>query len=107
MPPSLNVITGKLRLIQYGTFGGLSLIWMSVAFGSGVFQFLWRSILISTLGFVIMTAASLTERGIEKEMERVRQDLGRQRGEAYSPPMPESVEWLNGLIKLVWGLLDP
>jgi len=107
MPPSLGIITGKLRLIQYGTLGGLTLIWMSVAFGSGIISFLWRSIIISIMGFVITTAASLVERNIEKEMERVRQDLSRQRGEAYSPPMPESVEWLNGLIKLIWGLVDP
>jgi Ca2+-dependent lipid-binding protein len=107
MPPSIGIITGKLQLIQYGTLGGLTLIWMSVAFGSGVLSFLWRTIIISVLGFVITTAASLVERNIEKELERVRQDLSRQRGEAYSPPMPESVEWLNGLIKLIWGLVDP
>lgn len=54
-----------------------------------------------------MTAVSLVGRSLEKDVEKVRQDMGRQRGEAFSPPVPESVEWLNGLIKLVWGLLDP
>lgn len=54
-----------------------------------------------------MTALSLVERSLEKDVEKVRQDMGRQRGEAFSPPVPESVEWLNGLIKLVWGLVDP
>jgi hypothetical protein len=33
--------------------------------------------------------------------------MHRQRGEIYSPPTPESVEWLNNLIKLFWGLVDP
>jgi len=63
--------------------------------------------LCSIMAFGLMTAVSLVERGIEKEIERVRQDLSRQRGEAFSPPMPESVEWLNGLIKLIWGVIDP
>jgi Ca2+-dependent lipid-binding protein len=54
-----------------------------------------------------MTGISLVERGMEKEIERIRQDMGRQRGESFSPPFPESVEWLNGLVKLVWGLIDP
>jgi Ca2+-dependent lipid-binding protein len=54
-----------------------------------------------------MTGLSVVERGIDKEVERVRQDMGRQRGEAFSPPFPESVEWLNGLVKLIWGLIDP
>jgi Ca2+-dependent lipid-binding protein len=33
--------------------------------------------------------------------------MHRQRGEIFSPPTPESVEWLNGLIKLIWGLINP
>jgi Ca2+-dependent lipid-binding protein len=64
-------------------------------------------VLCSTVGFALMTVLSIVERGFEKEVERVRHDMGRQRGEAFSPPTPESVEWLNGLIKLVWGLVDP
>jgi Ca2+-dependent lipid-binding protein len=69
--------------------------------------FAWRSTICSGTAFALMTAVSLVERGIEKEIESVRQDLSRQRGEAFSPPMPESVEWLNGLIKLIWGVIDP
>lgn len=94
-------------MLQIGSAAGLFIVWLSVAFGSGITKFIWRSILCTTIGFALMTGISLVERGIEKEVERIRQDLGRQRGEAYSPPLPESVEWLNGLIKLVWGLVDP
>ena len=83
------------------------LVWLSVAWGSGFTAFVWRSVLCTTVGFALMTGISLVQRGIDKEVERVRQDLHRQRGEAFSPPMPESVEWLNNLIKLVWGLVDP
>jgi Ca2+-dependent lipid-binding protein len=94
-------------MLQYGSAVGLFVVWLSVAWGSGFYKFIWRSILCSTIGFVLMTGISIVERGMEKEVERIRQDLGRQRGQAYSPPMPESVEWLNGLIKLIWGLVDP
>lgn len=34
-------------------------------------------------------------------------DLHRVRGEKFSPPTAESVEWLNALLKTVWGLINP
>ena len=40
-------------------------------------------------------------------MERVRWETEKRRGEEFSPPTPESVEWLNALLKLVWGLINP
>ena len=107
VPASLGTLLSKLRMLQYGAGGCLVVVWLSVAFGSGIWKFVWRSIICSVVGFALMTGISIVERGIEKEVERVRQDLGRQRGEAFSPPTPESVEWLNGLIKLIWGLIDP
>ena len=106
-PASLDGLLGKLKMLSVGAAGGLFVVWLSVAWGAGFTKFIWRTILCSVIGFALMTGISLVERGVEKEVERVRQDMGRQRGEAYSPPMPESVEWLNGLIKLVWGLVDP
>ncbi|EPQ58830.1 hypothetical protein GLOTRDRAFT_54343 [Gloeophyllum trabeum ATCC 11539] len=33
--------------------------------------------------------------------------MHKDRGETYSPPTPESVEWLNAVLKLVWGLVNP
>lgn len=106
-PPSVDALLSKLRFLQLGVAGGLFVVWLSVAFGSGIYKFVWRSIICSTIGFALMTGISLVERGMEKEIERIRQDMGRQRGESFSPPFPESVEWLNGLVKLVWGLVDP
>ena len=106
-PASLEALLSKLSLTMYLAGGSLFLVWVSVAWGSGIKQFVWRSILCGTIGFVLMTGISLVMRGVDKEVERIRQDLHRQRGESFSPPMPESVEWLNGLIKLVWGLVDP
>lgn len=106
-PVSLETALGKLKLIQYGIAGSVFFIWLTVSFGSGLVAFVYRSTLCSVTAFILMTALSLVERSLEKDVEKVRQDMGRQRGEAFSPPVPESVEWLNGLIKLVWGLVDP
>ncbi|KAK8844773.1 hypothetical protein IAR55_006623 [Kwoniella newhampshirensis] len=106
-PPSVDAMLGKLRMLGLGAAGGLFVVWVSVAFGNGIISFVWRSILCGVVGFALMTGISIVERGLAKEVERVRQDMGRQRGEAFSPPIPESVEWLNGLIKLIWGLVDP
>ncbi len=34
------------------------------------------------------TLVSLVQRGIEKEMERIRANMHRERGETFSPPTP-------------------
>lgn len=65
-----------------------AIIWFFTAFGSGWKRFVFRSILIGTTGFVATTFASLAQRKVEKEVERVRMDLHRQRGEEFSPPIP-------------------
>ncbi|WVN87584.1 uncharacterized protein L203_102767 [Cryptococcus depauperatus CBS 7841] len=106
-PISVDTMLGKLRLVQYIVGSSLFLIWFSVAFGSGFWHFIWRSALCSSVAFILTTAVSVVERSLEKDLEKVRQDMSRQRGESFSPPVPESVEWLNGLIKLVWGVIDP
>ncbi|ORY26481.1 hypothetical protein BCR39DRAFT_540905 [Naematelia encephala] len=106
-PASLDSLISKLRMTQIAAAGSIFFIWLNVAFGSGIYKLIWRSIVCSAIAFGLMTGISLVERGIDKEVERVRQDMGRQRGQSFSPPVPESVEWLNGLVKLMWGLVDP
>lgn len=106
-PAEARSLLNKLRMLQVAAGGGLFLVWISVAFGSGYFRFLWRSAVCFVIGGGLMIGISLVERGLDKELERVRQAMGRSRGETFSPPMPESVEWLNGLIRLMWGLVDP
>ncbi|KAL7420399.1 hypothetical protein Q5752_005369 [Cryptotrichosporon argae] len=106
-PASVDTLLAKLKALEYGSAVALVVVWVSVAFGSGFWQFAWRSILCGAVGFGLMAGMSVVGRGLEKEVERVRQDMHRQRGEAFSPPTPESVEWLNGLVKLIWGLVDP
>jgi Ca2+-dependent lipid-binding protein len=93
--------------MQYGLGAGIFTLWFFTAFGSGIAIFFWRTCLCVTLGYGLIALAGLVERNLEKEIDAVRLDLSRARGQAFSPPYPESTEWLNGLIKLVWGLIDP
>ncbi|KAG8820265.1 hypothetical protein FRC19_009016 [Serendipita sp. 401] len=106
-PPSLDNIMNLLYYLEYGIMGGGVLLWFFVAFGHGIWVWLFRSILISALSFVGATVASLAQRKLEREVERVRFDMHRQRGEKYAPPTPESVEWLNAFTKVIWGLINP
>jgi hypothetical protein len=87
---------------------GLSAVaWYFIAFGHGLIGFAFRTSLIAGIAGVAWIGTENAIRKVEKEYERVRMALHRQRGEAHSPPTPESVEWMNALLKLVWGLVNP
>ncbi|KAG9114914.1 hypothetical protein FRC07_007586 [Ceratobasidium sp. 392] len=106
-PPYMDTIMSSFDRLQMATIGSSAIIWFFTAFGHGLFGFFFRSTLIFGLGFAVTTLASLIQRSLEKEVERVRLDMHRQRGEKFSPPTPESVEWLNAFTKTIWGLVNP
>ncbi|KZS93944.1 hypothetical protein SISNIDRAFT_474054 [Sistotremastrum niveocremeum HHB9708] len=106
-PPSMKSILSHLDRLQIAIVAGCAIGWFFTAFGAGWWKFVFRSLLFSALGFGVTTLASLAQRELEKEMERIRIDMHRQRGEKYAPPTPESVEWLNAFIKTIWGLVNP
>lgn len=54
-----------------------------------------------------ITAVHLALRTVEKDLESVRTHMHTQRGQEYAPPMPESVEWLNAALAVVWRQIDP
>ncbi|KAG8908594.1 hypothetical protein FRB99_004882 [Tulasnella sp. 403] len=104
---SLQPFLTMMDRLMFGIIGSCLLLWLFTAFGAGWKQFFFRSSLIGTLGFVGTTFASIAQRSVEKEVERVRFSMERARGETFSPPTPESVEWLNAFLKTVWGLINP
>jgi len=129
-PAKLNYIQHKIQLLGVACAGGMFLIWIFTAFGNGFWRFAKNSFICGAVGAVLVTLVSFISRGLEAEVDAVgssvtnesdfdlltcrpgsrwqmRYDMHRQRGEVYSPPTPESVEWLNNLIKLFWGLVDP
>ena len=86
-----------------------ALAWFSVATGPSVswLQFAYQTLVLGAIANVAWIASENAGRKVEKEVERVREGMGRARGEEWSPPTPESVEWLNALVKVVWGLVNP
>lgn len=40
-------------------------------------------------------------------MEQARVEMHRKRGLNHTPPVPESTEWLNAMLAVVWPLIDP
>ncbi|CAE6349629.1 unnamed protein product [Rhizoctonia solani] len=106
-PPHMANVLAKLDHLQIAIVVSSVILWFFTAFGRGFFGFFFRSTLIGASAFGLATLASLSQRSLEKEIERVRLDMHRQRGEKFSPPTPESVEWLNAFIKTIWGLINP
>lgn len=84
-------------------------IWVFTACGKHIGWFSWffRSSLIWGTAAVVWIGAENAGRKIEKEVERVRMNLLKKRAEVNSPPTPESVEWMNAILKVVWGLVNP
>ncbi|KIJ49556.1 hypothetical protein M422DRAFT_225382 [Sphaerobolus stellatus SS14] len=115
-PVSLDALLRKLDLLQLGLAGGFGLVWLMLAFPEGRWwlPFTWpwlvwitRSIIIGGMGFAAVTSVSIVQRKLEKEVDRVRADMHRARGEKFAPPTPESVEWLNAFTRTIWGLVNP
>ncbi|KEP50963.1 hypothetical protein V565_070100 [Rhizoctonia solani 123E] len=106
-PPHMGNVLAKLDHLQIAIVASSVILWFFTAFGHGFFGFFFRSSLLAASAFGLTTLASLSQRSLEKEIERVRLDMHRQRGEKFSPPTPESVEWLNAFIKTIWGLVNP
>ncbi|KAF8726612.1 Protein kinase C conserved region 2 (CalB), partial [Rhizoctonia solani] len=106
-PPHMANVLAKFDHLQIAIVVSGIILWFFNAFGRGFFGFMFRSTLIGASTFGLATLASLSQRSLEKEIERVRLDMHRQRGEKFSPPTPESVEWLNAFIKTIWGLINP
>ncbi|KAJ9480274.1 hypothetical protein PHBOTO_003500 [Pseudozyma hubeiensis] len=85
----------------------LALIWFFFAFGNGWWKFLVRTTILIGVGFCGWTGLHLQSRKIEKEHEAIRAEMHKQRGQSLSPPMPESVEWLNAAIACIWKQINP
>lgn len=106
-PASAAGYKGALDKASAGVCAGLGLVWIFTAFGSGILRLLFRSFLIGTLAIGVVMLNGLTKKNIEHSIERVRLDMHRKRGEKHSPPVPESVEYLNALLSTIWRLINP
>lgn len=103
-PTSVNDLLKRCQQLQYLIIGSCLVLWFFIAFGNGLMTALWRTFLLMLVGIGLYAATGLLLKNLEKEVDAIRLDLTRARGQAFSPPYPESAEWLNGLIQLVWGV---
>lgn len=101
----IDTTTSHLDQLTVVVAVGLLIVWYFVAFGSGAGRFFMRTIVLGAFGLAVWSANHLAKRKIEKGIDAIRLEMHKQRGEEYSPPTPESVEWLNGLLLVVWKLV--
>ncbi|GJE96327.1 C2 domain-containing protein [Phanerochaete sordida] len=105
----LSKVRNILRMGALVTTGLCFVTWLFTACGKHIGWFAWffRSTLVWSIAAVVWIGVENAVRKLEKEIERVRLNLLKKRAEVNSPPTPESVEWMNAIIKLVWGLVNP
>ncbi|SJX62547.1 uncharacterized protein SRS1_13394 [Sporisorium reilianum f. sp. reilianum] len=109
-PVQSDVIQGMqsaFNQLAIGLGACIALIWLFFAFGNGWWKFVVRTTVLGAVGFCGWTGLHLQSRKIEKEHEAIRAEMHKQRGESLSPPMPESVEWLNAAIACIWKQINP
>ncbi|GAA5838555.1 hypothetical protein JCM9279_003279 [Rhodotorula babjevae] len=104
---SLKAIVNTINGYALAVIGALAVIWFFTAWRGSWAAFLFRTQLIGGIAVAIFFAHGIVTRKVEKELERIRLEMHKQRGEQHSPPTPESTEWLNAFVKVVWPLINP
>ncbi|KAL4244032.1 hypothetical protein ABKN59_010294 [Abortiporus biennis] len=112
-PPVSEVPLSQLRNIMRTGSTLISVLcaflWVFFVFRSKTSWGSWfiRSTVLCAITAVSWIGAENNIRKVEKTFERVRADMVKRRGEEFSPPTPESVEWLNAILRVGWGLVNP
>lgn len=70
-------------------------------------EFVSRSSFMGIMAAFFLLSIAVVRRHMLKEIESHRNALFTARAKKYSPPMPESVEWINASIRAVWQQIDP
>ncbi|GMK56735.1 hypothetical protein CspeluHIS016_0305750 [Cutaneotrichosporon spelunceum] len=105
-PKGVTDILAYIESAEKLVAAGFAVLWILVCWGSTFWGFCFRSIVVLCSGIAVTSFMSLNRKNMEKEIMAMRQEQHRSRGNAMVPPTPESVEWLNHLVHLVWGLVD-
>lgn len=89
---SVKPIIATIEYYAYAIMAALGGLWFFTAFGSGWMAFLFRSSLFGGLAFCVYIAHGIIGRKVEKEIERIRLEQIKQRGEKVSAPPSSSTE---------------
>lgn len=104
---SIKKLNAKFQSLAVALGVAMAIAWFFTAFGAGYWRFIIRTSILGGIGIGGWMALGLEARKIEQDFEDVRMHMHKQRGEEHSPPMPESVEWLNAMISVVWKQINP
>ena len=78
---TVGAIAGSLATYSYATMAALGVVWFFTAFRAGVWAFLFRSTLLGVIAVGIYAANGIVGRKIEKELDRVRLNMLKQRAD--------------------------
>lgn len=106
-PETLKNLDDLFVKIFIGYASVVVLVWGVATVGHGWFAFLTRTLLLSLAALAGFFGLGLIKNKLLLEFERIRASMHRQRGERFSPPYPESVEWLNAAVATLWKQLNP
>lgn len=106
MPIGFAEILKRFDNMEKGMAIGFGVLWLLMVWGSNLWGFMFRSVAVFCCAVVATSFVGINKKKMEKEIMAIRQAQHRGRGNAMVPPTPESVEWLNHLVQLVWGLVD-
>lgn len=104
---SLNRLQARFHNLAIMLAASLSVAWFFTAFGAGWLRFFFRTAILGGIGFAGWSGLTVASRSLEKDLEDIRMHMHTQRGKEYSPPLPESVEWLNAAIAVIWKQINP
>ncbi|KAK4703048.1 hypothetical protein P7C70_g3172, partial [Phenoliferia sp. Uapishka_3] len=104
---TISPIVNTLARTSYAIIAGIGVVWFFVAFNAGFVAFFFRTSLVVPLMIGVYASFGIVGRKIEKELEHVRLAMMKQRAEQFSPPTPESAEWLNAFMMTIWPLINP
>ena len=98
--PMFATIEARANILTFGIFFGIVIIGSVISGGS-----LWTLI---PLASVISSGVFLWAKDLVRQGRDMEWDSERKRGEmARVNLIPESVEWLNTAMSLIWGLINP
>lgn len=104
---NLDAVRISLNTYAFGFIGALGGLWVLTAFRAGWFAFFVRTGYVGALGIAVFLAMGLLHRRLSNDIDRIKVDMHRKRAQQYSPPTPESTEWLNAIIRVAWALVNP
>lgn len=104
---ALSKLQKTFHTLSVTVLGVFGVVWLFSAFGRGWLSFFIRTLVIGGAGVSVAMLVELAYKKIEKQFEEVRAGMQKQRGQNFSPPTPESVEWLNAAVACIWKQMNP